>query len=62
MYLILMNRVILGMDGFLNDPRMGSQIRIWFFGLCYYKAWGDEDPKGNLETFELNFPKKYNIL
>ena len=62
MYLILMNRVILGVDGFLNDRLLGSQFRIWFFGLCYYKAWGDEDPKGNLATFELNFPKKYNIL
>ena len=62
MYLILMNRVVLGVDGFINDQLMGSQIRIWFFGLCYYKAWGDKDPDGNGYNIWLGLSKVNEVL
>ena len=47
MYLILMHRVILGVDGFIRDPQMGSQLRIFCFGLNVWVAWGDKDHDGN---------------
>ena len=47
MYLILINRVLLGVDGFIQDPVMGSQVRLFCFGLNIWIAWGDVDPDGN---------------
>ena len=36
------------MDGFINGPRhMGSQFRIFCFGLNIAVMWGDRDPDGN---------------
>ena len=42
-----MNRVIFGVDGFMNDQDMGYQIRLFCFGLNIAVYWGDKDPDGN---------------
>ena len=48
MFLIFHNRVILGVDGFIQGPlHMGSQLRIFCFGLNCAVSWGDIDPDGN---------------
>ena len=47
MYLILVDRVIFGVDGFIKDPQMGSQFRLFCFGLNIWIAWGDTSPDGN---------------
>lgn len=58
MYLILKDRVILGVDGFIKGPRhMGSQFRIFCFGLNIAVMWGDRDPDGNGYEIFLQLPK-----
>ena len=47
MYLIWKDRVLLGLDGFIRDPQMGSQFRVFCFGLNIWIAWGDVDHDGN---------------
>ena len=42
-----MNRVIFGVDGFMNDQDMGYQVRLFCFGLNIAVYWGDKDPDGN---------------
>jgi hypothetical protein len=59
MYFILRNRVLLGLDGFIRDPQMGSQFRLFCFGLNIWIAWGDTCPDGNgynvwFELMEVN--------
>lgn len=47
MFLILMERVVFGLDGFIRDHQMGNQIRLFCFGLNIAVFWGDKDPDGN---------------
>ena len=48
MYLILMNRVILGVDGFINGPQhIGSQVRVCIIWLNVIINWGDKYADGN---------------
>ena len=59
MFLIFLNRVILGVDGFINGPhQIGSQFRLFCFGLNIIVMWGDNDPDGNMIDCHL---KLYNI-
>jgi len=62
MYLILGERVILGIDGFIRDPIMGSQIRFWCFGLNLWYATGDRDKDGNGFSFTLEMPRITEII
>ena len=62
MYLILRQRVILGIDGFINDPVLGSQLRIWCFGLHIWWATGDRDNDGNGFNISLGLPFHWKIL
>jgi hypothetical protein len=56
MYIVLKERMILGVDWFIRDPQLGSQFRIWFFGINIWWASGDVDSSGNGYTFTLGFP------
>ena len=57
MFLIFHNRVILGVDGFIQGPyHMGSQLRIFCFGLNFAIMWGDKDPDGNGYEFYHGLP------
>ena len=47
MYLIWRDRVLLGLDGFILDQTMGSQFRLFCFGLNIRWAKYDKDPDGN---------------
>ena len=62
MYLILRQRVILGIDGFINDPVLGSQLRIWCFGLNMWWATGDRDVDGNGFKISLGFPAHWKVM
>ena len=62
MYLILRQRVILGIDGFINDPVLGSQLRIWFFGVNIWCAIGDRDNDGNGFNVSLGLPFHWKVL
>ena len=62
MYLILMQRVILGIDGFINDPVLGSQLRIWCFGLNMWWATNDGDNDGNGFNISLEFPPYWKVI
>ena len=62
MYLILLNRVIFGVDGFIKDPQMGSQLRIFCFGLNIWIAWGDVNLDGNGYNIWLGWPKLSEVL
>ena len=62
MYLILRQRVILGIDGFINDPVLGSQLRIWFFGLNIWWAIDDRDNDGNGFNVSLGLPFHWKVL
>ena len=62
MYLILMQRVILGIDGFINDPVLGSQLRIWCFGLNMWWATNDRDNDGNGLNISLEFPPYWKVI
>lgn len=62
MYLIFKNRVVLGMDGFIKDPIMGHQVRIFCFGLNIWVAWGDKEPDGNGYNIWLGFPKTLEVM
>ena len=62
MYLILMQRVILGIDGFINDPVLGSQLRIWCFGLNMWWATYDRDNDGNGLNKSLEFPPYWKVI
>ena len=62
MYLILRQRVILGIDGFINDPVLGSQLRIWCFGLNRWWATGDRDIDGNGFSISLGFPAHWKVM
>ena len=62
MYLILMSRVILGIDGFINDPVLGSQLRIWCFGLNMWWATNDRDNDGNGFNISLEFPPYWKVI
>ena len=62
MYLILRQRVILGIDGFINDPVLGSQLRIWCFGLNMWWAIDDRDNDGNGFNISLGFPAHWKVL
>ena len=62
MYLILRQRVILGIDGFINDPVLGSQLRIWFFGLNMWWAIDDRDNDGNGFNISLGLPFHWKVL
>ncbi len=56
MFLIFLDRVIIGADGFIKGPRhLGSQIRVACFGLNIAIFWGDNDPDGNGYEFNLGF-------
>ena len=62
MYLILRQRVILGIDGFINDPVLGSQIRIWFFGVNMWWAASDRDNDGNGFKISLGLPFHWKVM
>ena len=62
MYLILRQRVILGIDGFINDPVLGSQLRIWCFGLNMWWATGDRDNDGNGFNISLGLPFHWKVM
>ena len=62
MYLILRQRVILGIDGFINDPVLGSQLRIWCFGINIWWAIGDRDNDGNGFNISLGLPFHWKVL
>jgi len=62
MYLILRQRVILGIDGFINDPVLGSQLRIWCFGLNIWWATNDRDNDGNGFNVSLGLPFHWKVL
>ena len=62
MYLILRQRVILGIDGFINDPVLGSQLRIWCFGLNMWWATNDRDNDGNGFKISLGLPFHWKVL
>ena len=62
MYLILRQRVILGIDGFINDPVLGSQLRIWFFGINMWWATNDRDNDGNGFNVSLGLPFHWKVL
>ena len=62
MYLILRQRVILGIDGFINDPVLGSQLRIWFFGVNMWWAIDDRDNDGNGFNISLGLPFHWKVL
>ena len=62
MYLIWGHRVILGIDGFIKDPFMGSQIRFWLFGLNVWWATADKDETGNGFSFYCGFPHTNEVL
>ena len=62
MYLILVDRVIFGVDGFIKDPQMGSQFRIFCFGLNVWIAWGDISPDGNGYNIWLGLPVISEVL
>ena len=62
MYLICLKRVILGIDGFINDPVLGSQLRIWFFGLNMWWAIDDRDNDGNGFNISLGLPFHWKVL
>ena len=62
MYLICLKRVILGIDGFINDPVLGSQLRIWCFGLNIWWATNDRDNDGNGFNISLGLPFHWKVL
>ena len=62
MYLILRQRVVLGIDGFINDPVLGSQLRIWFFGINIWWAIDDRDNDGNGFNISLGLPFHWKVL
>ena len=62
MYLICRNRVILGVDGFIQDQILGSQIRLFCFGLNLWWANGDKDPGGNGLSLYLGLPRTNEVL
>ena len=62
MYFILVNLVILGVDGFIRDPQMGSQFRVFCFGLNVWVAWGDISPDGNGYNIWLGLPVISEVL
>ena len=62
MYWICHNRVILGADGFIQDQILGSQIRLFCFGLNLWWASGDKDSDGNGLSFHLGLPNVNEVL
>ena len=62
MYLILRQRVVLGIDGFINDPVLGSQLRIWCFGLNMWWATNDRDNDGNGFNISLGLPFHWKVM
>ena len=62
MYLIWRDQVLLGVDGFIRDTSMGSQIRIFCFGLNIWWASGDIDPDGNGFSCHLGLHKVREVL
>lgn len=62
MYLILASRVLLGVDGFINDHILGSQVRVWIFGLNIWWSKGDKDPDGDGFEYYFGFPHINTIL
>ena len=62
MYLILRQRVVLGIDGFINDPVLGSQLRIWCVGRNIWGATGDRDNDGNGFNVSLGLPFHWKVL
>jgi hypothetical protein len=62
MYFIYRELVLLGADGFIRDPQMGSQFRLFCFGLNIWIAWGDIDPDGNGYGIWTGLPKVSEVL
>ena len=62
MYLIWKDLVLLGLDGFTRDPQMGSQFRLFCFGLNIWCAWGDVDPDGNGYNIWTGLPRISEVL
>ena len=62
MYFISKNRVLLGLDGFIRDPQMGSQFRLFCFGLNIWIAWGDQEPDGNGHKIWLGLPNVNEVM
>ena len=54
--------MFLGLDGFIRDPQMGSQFRLFCFGLNVWVAWGDVDPDGNGYNIWIGLPKVNEVL
>ena len=62
MYFVWGNLVILGVDGFIRDPQMGSQFRVFCFGLNVAMSWGDIDPDGNRTSIYWGLQRVYEVL
>ena len=62
MYLICLDRVLLGIDGFIGDPSLGSQVRIMCFGLNIWWAKYDKVPDGNGFTVKFGLPRVSEVL
>ena len=62
MYLICQDRVLLGVDGFIRDPLLGSQVRVMCFGLNIWWAKDDKDPDGNGFTVNFGLPRISEVL
>jgi len=62
MYFVWKDLVLVGLDGFIRDPQMGSQFRLFCFGLNIWCAWGDVDLDGNGYNIWLGIPKISEVL
>jgi len=62
MYLILGSKVILGLDGFIRDQVLGTQFRLWFFGINIWYATGDKDVMGNGFALSFGLPNINQVL
>ena len=46
----------------MQDPKMGSQFRLFCFGLNIWCAWGDVDPDGNGYNIWTGLPRISEVL
>jgi len=62
MYLVINDKVILGIDAYFTKGKLGSQVRIYLFGIMLWTAWGDHDIKGNYWKIHWGFPSINTII
>lgn len=61
-YIVIADRVLLGMDGFFSKINLGSQIRVFIFGISLWIAWGDPDMTGNQWSITLELPHISKVI